>query len=93
MSVRDSSRQAYQDIKDSGRLGKQCQAILGAMSAGCDYSLQEISRLTGIAINAVSGRCNDLKSRGLLHEASTRKCSITGRTVHPVMLRSQGAPI
>lgn len=84
--VRGASLAAYRDMSDTGKLGKQAQTILGAMRAGRDYSLQELSRLTGIAINAISGRCNDLKKLGLLVEAAGRKCSITGRTVHPVCL-------
>lgn len=89
--VRESSITAYRELNDSGKIGKQAQTILNHMKAGRDYSLQELSRLTGIAINAISGRCNDLKKIGLLGEAACRKCSITGRTVHPVRLpTSQG---
>lgn len=84
--VRESSIAAYRDLGDSGKIGAQAQTILNHMKAGRDYSLQELSRLTGIAINAISGRCNDLKKIGLLVEAAGRKCSITGRTVHPVSL-------
>lgn len=84
--VRESSIAAYRDLSDSGKIGAQAQTILNHMKAGRDYSLQELSRLTGIAINAISGRCNDLKKIGLLVEAACRKCSITGRTVHPVCL-------
>lgn len=88
MTIRESSRAAYRDLQDTGRLSKQCRAIIGAMRAGRDYSLQEISRITGIAINAVSGRCNDLKKLGFLNEAASRKCSVTGKTIHPVTLHS-----
>ena len=86
MSIRDSSRAAYRDLKDSGKLGNQCQKILQSMKAGSDYSLQEISRITGIAINAISGRCHSMKKLGVLIEAPTRRCSITGKTIHPVMI-------
>lgn len=87
-NVREASLIAYRDLSDSGKIGTQAQTILNHMKAGRDYSLQELSRLTGIAINAISGRCNDLKKIGLLVEAACRKCSITGRTVHPVCLPS-----
>lgn len=86
--VREASIAAYREMSDSGKLGKQAQTILGAMRAGSDYSLQELSRLTGIAINAISGRCNDMKKVGVLVESAVRKCSITGRSVHPVSLPS-----
>ena len=87
-NVRDASLAAYQEISDSGSLGKQASAILASMRAGRDYSLQELSRITGIAINAVSGRCHGMKKIGVIVEAAARKCSITGRTVHPVCLPS-----
>lgn len=86
--VRGASLAAYKEITESGRLGNQAKKILAAMKAGRDYSLQELSRLTGIAINAVSGRCNDMKRLGVLVEATSRKCSITGRSVHPVRIPS-----
>lgn len=84
--VRGASLEAYRELSDSGQLGNQALTIIKAMRAGRDYSLQELSRITGIAINAVSGRCNDLKKIGFLAEAACRKCSITGRTIHPVCL-------
>lgn len=88
--VRESSLAAYRELTNSGKIGAQAQKILSAIRYGMDYSLQEISRSTGIAINAVSGRCNDLKKIGLLVEAAARKCSVTGRTVHPVRLPTSG---
>lgn len=89
--VRDTSIKTYQSITDSGQVGAQAYFILSRMNASRDYSLQEISRMTGLPINAVSGRCNDLKKAGLLVEATKRPCSITGRTVHPVALpKGQG---
>jgi len=89
--VRDTSRVTYQSMKDTGQVGAQACFILSRMSSSRDYSLQEISKITGLPINAVSGRCNDLKKAGLLIEANKRPCSITGRTVHPVALpKGQG---
>jgi predicted transcriptional regulator len=84
MSVRDTSREAYGDMQASGLIGQQAQSILDAMDRDIDYSLQEISAKTGIAINAVSGRCNELKKCNYIEEADKRRCSITKRTIHPV---------
>ena len=85
-AVRSTSRDAYYDLRDSGKVGHQAQAILDHIQPGGNYSLQEIVRLTGIPINAVSGRCNELKSIGALVESVKRKCSITGRTVNALAL-------
>jgi DNA-binding IclR family transcriptional regulator len=84
MSVRDTSKETYQDIAASGLIGQQAQSILDAMDRDVDYSLQEISAKTGIPINAVSGRCNELKKAYYLEETDKRKCSITKRTIHPL---------
>ena len=54
------------------------------MEGDTDYSLQEISAKTGIPINAVSGRCNELKKSNYIEETDKRKCSITKRTINPV---------
>lgn len=87
MTVRLTSMNAYQDLRDTGKIGKQAQTILSAMALGRNYSLQELSRITGIAINAISGRCNDMKKIGVLVEDTCRKRSITGRSVHPVRIQ------
>lgn len=84
MSVRDTSKETYQDIAASELIGQQAQSILDAMDRETDYSLQEISAKTGIPINAVSGRCNELKKAYYLEESDKRRCSITKRTIHPL---------
>jgi predicted transcriptional regulator len=84
MSVRDTSRECYQSIAVNGLIGQQAQSILDAMDRDVDYSLQEISAKTGIPINAVSGRCNELKKAYYIEEADKRRCSITKRTINPL---------
>jgi predicted transcriptional regulator len=84
MAVRDTSKEAYGDIALSGLIGQQAQSILDAMDRDVDYSLQEISLKTGIPINAVSGRCNELKKASYLEEVDKRKCSISKRTINPL---------
>jgi len=83
--VRSTSKEAYSELKESGTLGKQEKAILSVMKQEWDYSLQEISHLTGIAINAVSGRVNGLKKKGWIVECEKRQCSFTGKKITPVM--------
>lgn len=84
MSVRDTSIEAYGEINFSGLIGQQAQSILDAMSKDRDYSLQEICVQTGIPINAVSARCNELKKGQHIIETDKRRCSITKRTIHPL---------
>lgn len=85
-NVRESSRAAYGELRDTGRLGRQQQTILDQIKPGRDYSLRELSRLTHLEINAVSGRVNDLKKLNLLVEGEKRACTVTGKTITPVKL-------
>lgn len=85
-AVRESSIQAYEAIQQDGTLNRQQAIIMSVISPGRDYSLQELVSLTGIQINGVSGRVNELKTVKRLEQAPARRCAITGRTVHPVRL-------
>ena len=82
--MRDTSLIAYQELLDSGKINAQERVILDAVGSGADYSLQEIVLRSGLPINAVSGRCFDLKKKGLLEEGERRKCRVTQRTIRPV---------
>ena len=85
MSISTTSINAYTDIKNDGTTATQKNIILDALDdAAKPLSAREIKELTGLEINAVSGRINDLKKDGLLVEAEKRKCSITHRLVTPV---------
>ena len=85
-AVASTSIDCYHAIHGEGKLTRMQAAILSHMRAGNDYSLQELVRITGLAINTVSGRCNELRTAKRLEHGATRACSVTGRTVHPVKL-------
>jgi uncharacterized membrane-anchored protein len=85
-NVRSTSKEAYADLKEEGTLGKQEKEILDSMQRGWNYSLREIEKITGIQINAVSGRVNGLKKKGFLIECDKRPCALTGRVITPVMI-------
>ena len=86
-NVRQTSLEAYQDIKETGKKGSQTQKIYNLLlenqSIG-GMSLQEISKLSGIAINAVCGRINELKKQNEVVECEKRRCRITNRTIIPL---------
>lgn len=82
--MRDTSLEAYFEMHCRGRVQTQAYKILKALEKGRDYSLSEIEKLTGIRINAVSGRANDLKTLGYLKEGERRKCRVTGYEITPV---------
>jgi len=85
MSVQTTSKITYKEISKDGTTSKQSKAILDAVSP-TGSSLKEISKKTGIEINAVSGRVNELKKSGVLEVLEKRKCSITGRLISPVII-------
>jgi hypothetical protein len=85
MSVRSTSLEAYCELHGSGARQNQAYRILRALRPGKTYTLNEIERKTGIRINAVSGRVNELKACGFLVEGERRECTVSKRSCLPVM--------
>ena len=89
---RKTSKAAYEHNKESGITGSQKKKLhslvdrLTKNNRRFGITLKEISRESGLEINAVSGRINDLKKEGMIAECDKRKCSITNRTVIPVTI-------
>lgn len=88
MTVATTSRAAYDELRSTGKLNEQQKKVMAVIVPGRDYSLQELVMLSGLPINVVSGRVNELKSKPLelLENGVTRKCSLTHRTIHPVQI-------
>ena len=83
--VRTTSRLAYNQLKISKKQPKQKDIILNVLKEYAQpLSLQEICNKTGMAINSVSGRVNDLKKANQVVESPKRKCSVTCKTITPV---------
>ena len=89
MTIATTSKLAYDDIKTSGKDISQKQKILGALEAvGEPLSGRELMKLTGLEINAVSGRLNSLKKANLVRACARRKCSITHTLITPVTINN-----
>jgi len=91
MSVTTTSKLAYKEIKEEGKATIQEVIIFDAVERygqlkDDGMSLREIEELTGIDINAVSGRVNDLKKGGHLRTIEKRKCTVTNRLISPVVV-------
>lgn len=83
-AVAHTSIRNYDRMRTSGELGRVQQEIMDAIGAyPRDYSLQELSQATGLAINTVAGRVNELRQKGKLEQAPSRACKVTGRTIRP----------
>ena len=93
-STLETRNQAFHQHRNSGRLGEQQKRIMraihesNALHGKHDHSLREICAMTGLPVNAVSGRVNELKKEPhcLLKEAPQRKCRVTGHRVTPVIV-------
>lgn len=88
--IRDSSLLAYTTLSESGVLGEQSLRILKLLSMYSCSTNMELSRRSGIMINAVSGRMNDLVKRGLVITNGKRQCRITGSLVYEWTLSERG---
>lgn len=86
MTVAETSIRAYADLKDSGDLGNQQRAIMAAILPGTRYTRSELVDITGLPINIVTGRVNELVKAGRLDDGSPRRCRITKYTVKTVGL-------
>lgn len=86
--VRDTSVSAYRTLAHSGELTKQQRQILQVIVSGAqrDWTRKEISEASGLPINCVCGRVNEMLNGpfGLLEEFAPRKCSVTKQTANPV---------
>lgn len=91
-AVASTSIETYHDIRKDGTLTHQQKIIVDAILVGRNYSLQELVKATGLPINTISGRCNDLRHMGVLELGPTRPCGITGRQIHPVRLPAGDQP-
>lgn len=95
--IRDTSLRAHDALIASGAAQSKSARILEAVweidqFCGLGLTLQEICRNTGLQINAVSGRVNEMKNRAVpvLWELPKRICSVTGNQAHPVTAYKPG---
>ena len=71
---------AYEKVKET--LGKrQARFLLTLDYSPTAMTNTEMSRLLGWPINCITGRCKELRDKGLVKEHEKRKCKITGQNV------------
>jgi hypothetical protein len=93
MAVRSTSRESLSALVRHGKVSIQHKKILDYLSEiSSAMTMREIQRATGIDINAVSGRCNELKREKRLFEYPKRKCSVTDRLVIPLHTNDPAEP-
>lgn len=84
--IAETSLRTYRAMKKDGTLSqrqRQIMAVIGDYPR--DYSLQELAKATGLPINVVSGRVNELRNNtDELERGPARACKVTGNTIRPV---------
>lgn len=85
MSVAETSIVAYKEHRATGKVGSQAMSIFESMEFNKDYSRRELVKLTGLELSSVCGRVNEMLQIGMIQEVDQRKCSITGKTIKPVV--------
>jgi hypothetical protein len=88
MNIANTSIEAYNEHKATGKVGAQANTILEKMRPNVNYSRKELSKIIGIELSSICGRVNELLALGLLVEDAQRKCLITGRKINPVRIRN-----
>jgi len=93
-AVSETSIDTYHAMQRAGSLTRQQAEIMRFIGEGRDYSLKELVRITGLEINVISARINELVSaKRLERNEKTRPCSISKRSIHPVRLPAKQFPL
>lgn len=77
--IRTTSKEAYRALIETGELSDQQQKVLQAVVDNPRLSDRDIVELTGLDINAVCGRRNELMQLGYIKEAGKRINKNTNR--------------
>lgn len=77
MGVQSTSKQAYSKLNDLGSRQRQVFNAINDLGSACNL---EISKEIKKPINSVTGRTNELVSKGIVEESYKALCE-TGRTV------------
>lgn len=86
-NVKQTSRESHQ-INIGGNLYRPAEiAIVNALKASpVPMTRTELEKITGLRINQITGRVNNLLERNLAKITGRKTCSITGREVEGVMI-------
>lgn len=88
--VRDTSMKAYRALTWSGKMGEQQRTILDVFlrDPTRTWTRQELAKETGLGINAVCGRVNELLDEpfNLLVERGRKTCAVTNNEVNAIAL-------
>lgn len=78
MAVSRFSRAAYADLVDSSKLQPKERRVADAIAEHGPMTREEISAVTRMPINSVTGRVRSMVKKGVLYEVSAKKNPETG---------------
>jgi len=78
--MQQTSLEAYENIKNTGQLGRRQEEIFIAFHTYGPHTNLEISELIGLPINQVTPRVLELRKRNVLVLDSERPCEVSGRS-------------
>lgn len=82
MTVQSTSIKAYYDENSQHCFATQREFIYYVVQTARHPSLADITRLTKLKINAVTGRVNELEQEGRIHKESTKIDPFTHKEVN-----------
>ena len=87
--VTQESIDAFHQHRASGKLSAQQERVMLTIHLypAHNWSLQELSKATSIAVHVLSARVNELIKLRYLNRGEKRKCAETGKTVRPVSVQ------
>ena len=85
-NVKDTSIDAYDDLRHTIKLGKMQQEVLSVMKPKTLYTRRELSRITKLETSTIAGRVNELIEAGFIDVVDKVKCPITNKTVEALIL-------
>lgn len=92
MPVRETSRNAYDALRESGRMGESYETIMSAVKRRPKRGVtrKELEGLTGFGANQVSGRVKELLKRKRLREDGVRVNKESGRPANVLKIAEEG---
>lgn len=83
--MRSTSRDALADHKETGKLGKQQQAVFSVLTlTGMAFTRAELAKHMGLPCSSICGRVKELLDLQVIVEDSRRPCAVTGKSAHAV---------
>lgn len=82
-AVAETSLMAYHAMAPRDLSASQAR-VMAAVHPGQSYSRAEIAQATGMPLQSVCGRVNELIAAKRLEHGPQRQCSITKKTINPV---------